>query len=109
MNIVKREMAMEVSEAVQNGAETLANIKVKARKIRKLTRDLRASIEAVHKAGHIGGLEAHALSSEADALAVKFEADWWALHSRWSRRCQELGIDLPAPVDVPTPFGGGTR
>lgn len=104
MNIVKRVMTMEVSEAVEKGAEIFANAERRARKTKEEFRELRAVFEAVRDAGHIGALECQELASDLDAFATAFEAGVWARHSRLTKRCRELGIDLPETLD-----GGGPR
>lgn len=95
---------MEVSEAVGLGAEVFADAESKARKIKERFRELRKVFEAVRDAGHIGALECQELASDLDAFATAFEAGVWARHSRLTRRCQELRIDLPQPKS-----GGGPR
>lgn len=86
---------MDTGEAVRLGAEIFADAEAKAAKIRKAFRQLRDMFETIRDEGHIGGLECGAMACECDALATRFEADVWALHSKLTKRAQELGIDLP--------------
>lgn len=88
---------MSVETAIQDGANIFEDAEKMARTIKENMRRFRKTVEEVRNAGHIGGLEAQAIAGEADALATKFEADLYALHSRLTVRAQELGIDLPQP------------
>lgn len=83
--------------SVKRGAEIFEKAEESARHIKAEFRELRKVFASIRDEGHIGGLECEALSGEADALATKFEADLYAMHSRLTKRAQELGIDLPAP------------
>lgn len=86
---------MEVARAVEKGANIFADAEDAAQRITDDFRDLSEIFESINEAGHIGGLEARALTLECQALALQFKADVYALHARLVKRAQELGIDLP--------------
>lgn len=88
---------MTVEEAVAQGASAFEYAETKARKIKAEMRGLRDVFKTIRDAGLIGGLEAEALAGRCDALATQFEANLYSLHSDLTKRCQELGIDLPSP------------
>lgn len=96
-------LTMDVNEAVAKGAQIFADVEEKAEEIKASLRELRSVFQAVRKAGHIGNLECLALTQSMAALGDKFAADVLEKHSLVTRRCQDLGIDLPQPR------GGGDR
>jgi len=89
----------EIQDMVHEGAGIFEASEDAAREIKQKFRKLRKMFETIRDGGVIGALECQALSCECDALATDFEAKIWSLHSRLTKRAQELGIDLPQTRD----------
>ena len=100
---------MEISEAVQTGANLMADVEAKILSSQAQLSGLDDVFRSVHLSGKIGYLEYLSLSAEARALAgdlAATESSVVEFHRRLTARCVELGIDdlLPQPRS-----GGGGR
>ncbi len=84
-----------IAEGVQFGADAFERAEKAAARSRKDGRDMRGMFEIIRDEGVMGGLEAGALACEVDEMFTRHEAEIWAMHSRLTKKAQELGIDLP--------------
>lgn len=97
MNEITTPKYDSVEEAVSAGAAIFADVEDALEGVAAKLRSLKGVFDAVAAGGHLGGIEAAALSLRARAMGVKMLADVFELHAQLTERAKEKGIDLPAP------------
>lgn len=95
MNVIIKDRKMSVTEAVQQIADTFAELEEAVRTGKKGFRSFGSPLAVIRDAGHLGGLDAQAMTCEADALVTQFEASLLRMHADWTERAKAAGIDLP--------------
>ncbi len=90
-----KEVPQEVRDAVQRGADIMAELEADAAKAKGYRNEMRTVFETVRDAGYIGVLECERYARGFSAITVDYDAALYEFHSDATLRAQALGIDLP--------------